>query len=182
MADQPVLQCSSCGAPLEAGATLCHFCGAQLAAHAPNAYAFAAPGTAPAAPAAPAQGISPDIEALRAAVTRAHGLYEQQYAYVSQTQCGQFSSKLGGLLHAVSNQLLSQDGRRIQVNYLHGASPADVQRVFQSLVAQVGATNLIARKGAVVVEVITGDSRDREAVSHAVQPEETNQKKKSWWQ
>lgn len=170
--EQPVLHCSSCGAPLEAGATSCHFCGAQLAAAAPIA------GVAPTAPAA---GTSPEIEAIRGAVARAHGLYEQQYAYASQTQCAQFSNKAGGLLHALSNQLLVQDGRPIRVNYLHAASPGDALRVYQSMVAQVGKTNLVARKGAVIVEVISGDSRDVEAVRHAVQPEETNQKRSSWW-
>jgi hypothetical protein len=170
-AEQPALHCSSCGAPLEAGATSCHFCGAQLAPAAPI------PGIAP----GPAPGTSPEIEALRGAVARAHGLYEQQYAYTSQTQCAQLSSKVGGLLHAVSNQLLAQDGRPVRVNYLHAASPNDAQRVYQSMVAQVGKTNLVARKGAVIVEVISGDARDVEAVRHAVQPEETNQKRSSWW-
>jgi len=170
--DQPVLLCSSCGAPLEAGATSCHFCGAQLA-H--------AAGVTGAAPPGPAPGTSPEIEAIRGAVARAHGLYEQQYGYVGPTQCAQFSSKLGGLLHAVSNQVLAQDGRPIQVNYVHAASPGDAARVYQSMVAEVGKTNLVARKGAVIVEVISRDARDVEAVRHAVQPEETNQKKSSWW-
>ncbi len=174
--EQPVIHCSACGAPLEAGATSCHFCGAQLA----NAAPAPAAGVAPFAP-GPAAGTSPEIEAIRGAVARAHGLYEQQYAYVSQTQCAQFSSKVGGLLHAVSNQLLAQDGRPVRVNYLHAASPNDALRAYQSMVAQAGKTNLIARKGAVIVEVISGDSRDVEAVKHAVQPEETNQKKSSWW-
>ncbi len=173
--EQQVLHCSSCGAPLEAGATSCHFCGAQLANGA------SVTGDAGGAPSGPAAGTSPEIEAIRGAVARAHGLYEQQYAYASQTQCAQFSNKAGGLLHAVSNQLLVQDGRSVRVNYLHAASPGDALRVYQSMVAQAGKTGLVARKGAVIVEVIAGDARDVEAVRHAVQPEETNQKRSSWW-
>jgi hypothetical protein len=179
--DQPVLQCSACGAPLQAGSTSCQYCGAQLARAPGGAPAVSAPTGWGGAPSGPAPGTSPVIEPMRAAVCRAHGLYEQQYAYVSPAQRGQFAQKLGGMLLAVSNQVLAQDGRPIQVNYLHGASPDDTRRVYQSLVAQVGQANLVARKGDVVVEIITNDARDREAVSHAIQPEETNQKKKGWW-
>jgi hypothetical protein len=172
-AEQPVLLCSSCGAPLEAGATSCHFCGAQLAHAAGVALVATTTGPAP--------GTSPEIEALRGSVARAHGLFEQQYAYTSATQCAQFANKLGGLLRAVSNEVLAQDGRPIRVNYLHAASPDDARRVYQSMVAQVGKTNLVARKGDVVVEVISGDPRDVDAVTHALQPDETNRTRRSWW-
>jgi hypothetical protein len=160
--EEAVIKCSSCGAPVHAGAPSCTFCGAELVHPA---------GTAT-GPGQGAAGFSQPIEALRSAIVHTAGATEQQYAYASPEQCVQFAQKLGARLLAVSNEVLAHGGRSLRVNYLHGASPADAQAIYRSMVSLVGKSNLVARKGDVVVEVITGDSRDAKAVLAALAPDE----------
>jgi hypothetical protein len=160
--EEAVSKCSACGAPLPPGATSCRFCGALLVRAVPLGA-----GIAPASDA---------IEALRALVARMKGAVEQQYAYAPLAAVHLVAEKFGARLLTVSNEDLQRDGRALRVNYMHAASPADAQAVYAAIVALVGKTHIVGRKGDVVVEIATGDARDGKAVAEVLRFDEVSRR------
>jgi len=163
-AEQEVLRCAACGAPLHADA--CAFCGAALA-H-------------PLAPTGAPRPQSEAVEALRSWVARIAGSTELQFGYVTAEQCASFGQKFGGNLVALANQILNAGAHRLQVNYVHAASPADASAVYAALVKLIGKSNTVARKAQVVVEIITTDRHAIEPVLDTVRPDEIHRSHHHW--
>jgi hypothetical protein len=166
MAEQEILRCASCGAPLHADARACAFCGAELA-HPPLATGAPRPQ-------------SEAVEALRAWVARIAGNVELQFGYVTEEQCAKMGQNFGGKLVALANQILNANAHRLQVNYVHAASPEDASTVYASLVKMVGKSNTVARKAHVVVEIITTDRHAIEPVIEVLRPDEVHRSHHHW--
>lgn len=75
--------------------------------------------------------------------------------FVAQTDLEPFEKRFEVKLEEILNQFLFVNQQRLRVNYLAVESEEDAQKVFEKMVELVGSSNLLLKKGRIVVEAIT---------------------------
>jgi hypothetical protein len=82
--------------------------------------------------------------------------------FLPQSDLGLFEKRFDVRLEEIVNQFLFVNQRRLRVNYLAVQREEDAEKAFEKMVDLTGKTNLILKKGAIVVEAIT-ESPDMKA-------------------